>query len=264
MSKSTKTPASYRQRTYRSLVDPQGLVVSRVVVQQTDLQVMAPRDVTRQVFDMVTKYRVQLENYLARNSNFLTSMVPLKDDPLAPAIVKSMIRAGRDSGVGPMAAVAGVLAEYVGQDLLAEGNREVIVENGGDIFLARDQESVIAVFAGESPLSYRLGIKINPERTPLGICSSSGTVGHSLSFGCADSVTVLARSTALADSAATRLGNEFKSAQDINHTLSVAEGIPGISGVVLIKGEHLGAWGDVELVPLSGITENRPLSNGGH
>ena len=107
-----------------------------------------------------------------------------------------------------MAAVAGAIAEYVGRSLLLQGVREVMVENGGDIFLSRKKDCTVAIFAGQSPLSNKVGVLIAGKDMPRAVCTSSGTVGHSLSFGDADSVTVLASSTPLADAVATRLGNE--------------------------------------------------------
>ena len=241
-------PASYQQRTYRKIVDPAGLVPTQVSIRETDLQIMAASDVSREAAHLVIRYRAQLENYLHSHPLFLTSLRPLDHDPLAPPLVKSMLEAGCLAGVGPMAAVAGTIAEYVGRDLLTAENNEIIIENGGDIFLARQRECLISIFAGESPLSHKLGVRIVPERMPLGVCTSSGTVGHSLSFGLADSVTVLSPSTPLADAAATRLGNELKDENDINHCLATAQGIEGISGVIVIKNDRLGVWGEVELV----------------
>jgi ApbE superfamily uncharacterized protein (UPF0280 family) len=256
MKKSTKKdPASYRQRTYRAIVDAEGLQQSEVTVRETDLQILASEEVKERATRLVLQYRAQLENYLTRQPAFLTSLVPQPFDPLAPPIVKAMLQAARDTNVGPMAAVAGAIAEFVGNDLLDE-SEEIIVENGGDIFMSLQRDSVVAVFAGESPLSYRLGIKISSDRMPLGICTSSGTVGHSLSLGSSDSVTVLATSTVLADAAATRLGNELKNDDDLNFTLAVAESLPGISGVFIIMGEKLGAWGEIEIVRLSDPTKN--------
>lgn len=162
-----------------------------------------------------------------------------------------MQRASTATAVGPMAAVAGAMAEFVGRGLLAAGAQEVVVENGGDIFLARRQECVVGIFAGTSPLSNRVGIRIDPSRMPLGVCTSSGRIGHSLSLGQADAVTVLAADTCLADAAATRLGNEVKNSGDIDHALAVAQTISGLDGVVIIQDQRMGAWGKVELVQLS-------------
>jgi hypothetical protein len=135
----------------------------------------------------------------------------------------------------------------VGRELLKK-SREVIVENGGDIFLSTKKGRLVAVFAGDSPLSGRIALKISPGE--VGVCTSSGTVGHSLSFGKADAVVVVSPDTLLADAAATALGNRVRSEEDIKKALHFAQEIPGIKGVVVVKGEKLGAWGEVELVPI--------------
>ena len=121
-------------------------------------------------------------------------------------LVKEMIRVSTLANVGPMAAVAGAMAEFVSKDLL-KISKQVIVENGGDIYLATSRERTIGIYAGTSPLSMKLGITISPEDSPLGVCTSSGTVGPSLSFGKADAVCILSKSAALADAAATAVGN---------------------------------------------------------
>lgn len=151
-----------------------------------------------------------------------------------------------------MAAVAGVIAEFVGRDLLDRyGLAEIVVENGGDIYLQRQVATTIAIFAGPSPLSNKIGIRLRAAQTPVGICTSSATVGHSISLGRADAVTVLSASTALADAVATRIGNETKNDRDINQAVALAATISGVHGVLIIKGENLGVWGDLELVGLN-------------
>jgi ApbE superfamily uncharacterized protein (UPF0280 family) len=154
---------------------------------------------------LALQYRLQIENYIQQHHEFAKALSPFALDALAPPIVKEMLAAGSSAGVGPMAAVAGVIAEYVGRGLLHSGCREVLVENGGDIYINRCQDCTVAIFAGESSLSLRVGVKLAGHIMPVAVCTSSGTVGHSLSFGLADSVTVIARSTALADAAATVL-----------------------------------------------------------
>jgi ApbE superfamily uncharacterized protein (UPF0280 family) len=249
--KSKIVPASYQNRTYRSLLDTGELVSFKVMVKETDLHVMAYADLHIKTAHLITQYRNQLENYISRFSVFLTSLTPLELDVLAPPIIKNMMKAGLQAGVGPMAAVAGAMAEFVGGDLLRqEGCGEIVVENGGDIFLKRSIDCRVGIFAGQSPLSNKVGLKIVAANMPVGICTSSATVGHSLSFGQADAVTVLASSVCLADAAATRLGNETKGKRPIDEVLKVAESIEGIIGVIVIRGEELGAWGEVELVEL--------------
>jgi ApbE superfamily uncharacterized protein (UPF0280 family) len=164
----------------------------------------------------------------------------------APDIVKEMIKAGSASGVGPMAAVAGAIAEAVGKELMTY-SPEVIVENGGDIFLKIMQKRTVGIFAGNSPLTGKLGIEIEAEDTPLGICTSSGTVGHSLSYGKADAVVILSTSTALADAAATAIGNIVKDDADINKAIEFGRTINGLKGLVIIKDDKTGAWGEVKL-----------------
>ena len=246
------SPESYQDRIYRKNISADGLVSSYVSVKETDLHILAAGDIAKDGYDSVHRYRNQLENYIGSHPDFLTVLVPLKPDPLAPPIIKDMLQAATAANVGPMAAVAGAIAEYVGRDLLETGLEEVVVENGGDIFLKRNRECATAIFAGTSPLSQKVGVRIAPEHMPLGICTSSGTVGHSLSLGQADSVTVLASSTPLADAAATLLGNEASSGgkENINHVLEVARTIPGLLGVVIICGEQMGAWGEIDLVGL--------------
>ncbi len=250
--KRKKKPESYSDRAYRKLVSAADLVATKVCVEETDLHILAEADVTGPATDLILQYRAQLENYILKNPHFCASLDPLSADILAPPLIRDMLKAGEAATVGPMAAVAGTIAEYVGRGLVAAGHGEVMVENGGDIFLRRSHDCSVAIFAGESPLSYKVGLRIASSQMPIGICTSSGTVGHSLSMGNADSVTVLSHSTPLADAAATRLGNEVgaeKGAEKgIAAALAVAREIPGIIGVVVVCGERLGAYGEVELI----------------
>ena len=246
-------PLSFQQRFYRSELATGTLRAMEVRVDQSDLQIMAERDVRREARDLLLACRSQLEQYIRHHPDFMTSLTPLADDRLAPAVVRQMLAAGQGAGVGPMAAVAGAVAEYVGRGLLKlEGVAEVMVENGGDIFLARRAPSLCAIYAGDSPLSGTVGLRIPAEKMPLGICTSSGTIGHSLSFGVADSVTVLAPDCAVADAAATALANVVKKDNDMNHALEQAKKVAHIIGVVIICNEQLGAWGEVELTRLAG------------
>ncbi len=249
-----KDPESYSERFYRSFSLGKGLESARVCVEETDLQIFTTSDVLATAKELVIRYRLQLERYIQRNPTFESSLIPLESDILATPIVQEMLAAGKGAGVGPMAAVAGTISQYVGEGLLADGQREVIVENGGDVFLSKVDDCTVAIFAGESPLSYTVGIRIRVENMPCGVCTSSGTVGHSLSFGDADSVTVVAKSTALADAVATRLGNEVGSGRGgkagVQRALDCAKNVKGIIGVVVICGAVMGAVGDVELVRL--------------
>ena len=245
-----KTPLSYQDREYRR-VENSGLVSSVVKIAETDLHILASRPVGDQALQLVSEVRGYIERYIEEHPRFIDALVPLPIDNRAPEVVRQMLAAGMQAGVGPMAAVAGVVAEKVGRALLAQGHHEVIVENGGDLFVARDQACTVAVYAGESPLSGKLAVGLQPDQMPCGVCCSSGTIGHSLSLGLADAVVVVALSTALADAAATRLANEVDMGkQSINRALELAGEIDGLAGVVIIAGDQLGAWGDIELLKL--------------
>jgi ApbE superfamily uncharacterized protein (UPF0280 family) len=252
MGKRRKNPESYRDRKYRSLLEEGGLVSSFVKIKDTDLHILADRDVTLWAQDLALQYRLQVETYITKNPLFASSLVPIARDDHAPPLIREMFDACRRAGVGPMAAVAGTIAEYVGRTLIKKGCLEVMVENGGDIFLWRTTDCRVAIFAGESPLSNRVGVRLKASDMPVAVCTSSGTVGHSLSFGQADSVTVIAQSAALADAVATRLGNEAGQSgsgdSKIKGVLEIGQQIDGVQGVVVICNEHIGAVGEIELI----------------
>nr|HID58237.1 UPF0280 family protein [Desulfobacterales bacterium] len=223
------------------------LSVFNVVIKETDLWVRADKDLMETTRDLVLECRLPLERYVERNPQFLHSLSPVEMDPLAPPIVKTMIEASMKVGVGPMAAVAGTIAEYVGRELLAY-SREVIVENGGDIFIRTDSPLTVGIFAGASPLSQKVGLRVDPNGAPIAVCTSSGTVGHSLSLGRADAVTIVSRSGALADAAATAVGNRVLRRSDIKTAIDWAKEVEGVLGILIIYREKIGLWGDFELV----------------
>jgi ApbE superfamily uncharacterized protein (UPF0280 family) len=236
----------HEPRTYRGRIKGKDLVSFTVQVEETDLFIRAWQNLSKEAEEAVRECRSSLKSYIADHPRFRASLKPLSVGAEAPEIVREMAGAAETAGVGPMAAVAGAIAEAVGRQLL-RFSPEVIVENGGDIFLSIRSQRRVAIYAGDSPLSNELAVEINPEKTPLGVCTSSGTVGHSLSFGSADAVTVLSRSTALADAAATAIGNVIKTEKDIPAGLQIARRIPELEGVVIVKGEKMGVWGDVRL-----------------
>lgn len=240
---------SYQPRTYRTRMRRVGLVGFRVAVKETDLMILAQRDLATEVRGLVIQERQQLEAYIQQHPEFLTALTPWSPDPYAPPLVRQMIAAAGIAGVGPMAAVAGAIAARVGQALMAF-TEEVIVENGGDIFLHLKHPATVSLYAGRSPLSHKVGLKIYPDQETWGVCTSSGTVGPSLSLGRADAACVVAADAALADACATALGNRVPEASAINEALHWLETLPGLTGAVVVVGEHLGAWGKIELVPL--------------
>lgn len=242
-----KTP-DFQPRYYRDWSKDRDLVSFNVVVKETDLYIRARKNFKEKAMEIVQRQRALLENYITRHPGFMTALVPFPVGADAPAIAKMMEEAAEKVNVGPMAAVAGAFAEFVGRDLL-KFSAEVIVENGGDIFLKTAKSRLVGVYAGEnSPLTGKIALKIEPFDTPLGVCTSSGTVGHSLSFGKSDAVVVLSPSTALADAAATAIGNIVKEETDIEKALEFARGVTGLVGVAVIINDKMGVWGKVNLI----------------
>ena len=131
-------------------------------------------------------------------------------------------------------------------------NHDVIVENGGDLYLSLSTARRVLIYAGDAPLSNRLALQIKPEDTPLGICTSSGRFGHSLSFGKAHAAVILSRDPALADAVATATANRVKKPEDIDAAVAFAAGIPGIKGVIVILDDRMGLWGDLDLKRVKG------------
>jgi ApbE superfamily uncharacterized protein (UPF0280 family) len=247
---STKRPEEYTDRgAYRRRMRPADLASFVVRIGESDLHISASRELPGLARRELEVARAGIEGYIRAHPKFQTTLEPWPADADAPPVVRAMIAAGAAAGVGPMAAVAGAVAAAVGRALLGQC-REVIVENGGDIFLASREERVAAVFAGESPLSMKLGLKLPPCPDGGGLATSSGTVGPSLSFGQADAAVALAADAALADAAATAIGNRVKKPGDLAAAMEFAENLPGLSGALAIIGENLAAWGEMELVEL--------------
>ncbi|MBW1708285.1 MAG: UPF0280 family protein [Deltaproteobacteria bacterium] len=235
---------------YRHKIRSSGLDSFRVQVEQTDLFIRAERDLSIEALELVILGRKRITDWAENHPFFLTSLKPLPEDPLAPSPVKEMQHAGRIAGVGPMAAVAGGLAEFVGLGLLRLSPKGVIVENGGDIFISAASEIVVGLFAGDASVSLSLGLVVSPDENPSGICTSSSTVGHSLSLGKTDAATVKADSAALADAVATALGNRVKRIQDIEPALNWAVSLAGVHGAAVVLGDKIGLLGDLNLVQI--------------
>jgi hypothetical protein len=239
----------YTERHYRKRVRSADLLSFHVAVKETDLWISAEQVLEKEALDLVLECRQRLEHYIASHPAFVTALQPLPADPYAPAMIKEMIFRTRALGVGPMASVAGAIAQHVGGGLL-RWSPQVIVENGGDIFLKAARRVTVSLFAGPSPLSGKVGLMIPERMMPVGVCSSSATVGHSLSMGVADAVCVLSPSATLADGAATALCNRIGGKKELKRLDALAGAIEGIVGVVVIMGDELATWGDVELVAL--------------
>ena len=221
-----------------------------VAVKETDLCIHASHRMDDLARDLVLRYRTYIEAHIKNHPEFGTTLAPWEMQSPVPNIIADMIKSGRKAGVGPMAAIAGAIAEFVGRDLLSHA-AEVIVENGGDVFIKCNEPLSVGIYAGKSPLSMRVGLRIDSGPKPLAVCTSSGTVGHSLSLGRADAVSVVSESCALADAAATAIGNQVRSKKDIQSAVEFGQKIEGVLGILIILGDKLGMWGDLEIISLA-------------
>ena len=238
----------YQKRYYRRWVSADGLLSVRVRVQETDLHILSDLPINRRYcIERVRHYRRKIQAYIARDERFFTSLKPIAIERAAPRIIRDMAAAARKANVGPMAAVAGAIAQHLGKDLLKKGCRNIIVENGGDIFVKMSRSVSVGVFAGESVLSGRMRVLLPLSARSYGICTSSGTVGHSLSFGTADAVMIVAGNAALADAVATATGNRVKSKEDFAAAVRFARSIRGVTGVLVIVKNDFVSWGALAL-----------------
>lgn len=232
----------YQERAYKNYIKASDLKRFEVIEKETDLLILAENNLYDKALGLLLKYRGEIEKYIKENPRFSKSYSPLWSRFNAPPIIKEMIRGSRKAKVGPMASVAGTIAEFVGRALL-EFSEEIIVENGGDLFINIKQTRKFEVNA-------QLAIEVEPQARPFSICTSSGTSGNSFSFGQADSVVVISQRAALADAAATAIGNIVKEVTDIDHAMKKARKIRGLDGVLIIKDDQVGILGKVNLVPL--------------
>jgi len=237
----------YEERTYRSLINKGNLTSYNVKIAESDLLISSDTNLADVALKYLAKHRYSLEIYIKSHPDFLTSLLPLPEDDLAPPIVRDMLAKSKICGVGPMASVAGAISEFVGYDLLNQ-TKNLIIENGGDIFIKTENKLITSVYAGVSPLSYNVNFIVKPEETPLGICTSSATVGPSLSFGKADAVCVISKSATMADAAASAIGNKVKNKNDIKPALDFGIKIKGVTGIIIILENEMGAIGKLELV----------------
>jgi ApbE superfamily uncharacterized protein (UPF0280 family) len=212
--------------------------------------------------DASLRARREIERFIRLRPEFRWSLEPLKLKGPHPIIIELMLRAGELAEVGPFAAVAGAISQIAAEAALEAGAENALVENGGDIAIMGNRDFRIGVFAGDVKGSGKIGFLVRAGELPIGICTSSGTIGHSISFGEADAVTVVAREASVADAAATSIANAVKGEDvesSIDFGLNRAKHIPEILGCLIVRGGHIGTWGKLpELILPS--SKSRELS----
>jgi hypothetical protein len=235
----------YEQRDYRKLFQNE-LKMYNVCVEETDLLVGTDENIAKTVLKAVRTYRHDIYAAIEKDHEFFTSLIPV-EDPDATGIAKIMIDAAKLAGVGPFAAVAGAIDDMVAAEL-KKYSSQVFLENGGDIYIDSNKDRKIGIYAGNSPLSNRFAIEIPAEMFPLGICTSSATVGHSFSMGKADAACIICRTAAIADAFATATCNRIKKEEDIESALGWAKSHEEVLGAVAIMNDKIGAIGNIKLV----------------
>lgn len=196
----------------------------------------------------IFEIRNDLKRYIQKNQDFLLSLEPLKikEDDLSPIVLK-MYESSVCAEVGPMACVAGTISEMSLDYLIENESTFSIVENGGDIALINDTKVLCGIYSNNEILGNNIAFEIKKREKPLGICTSSGKIGHSISFGESDSVTVISNSPSIADGLATRIANEVTgedSEDKVSNALEAAENYREFyNGVLIISDDNVGTVG---------------------
>jgi ApbE superfamily uncharacterized protein (UPF0280 family) len=198
-------------------------------------------------FKTIQFHRKQLEAYITMHPQALHALHPIVLEKPVPRIVDCMSCVTQPLGIGPMAAVAGVLADFAVESMLEHNVVVAAVENGGEIFVHTIQTPFnIGLYAGNAPVSAQIGFQILPSDCPIGVGTSSGTVGHAFSFGEADAATVFAENAAIADAAATAVCNTVQGRdiqQSVETGINFAKALPFIRGAVIVRGDYIGSTG---------------------
>ena len=198
--------------------------------------------------DYIYSIRADLKSYIAHNRDFLISYHPLESKNDNPAlIVQKMLEASNICDVGPMACVAGTISEMSLNYMISRNSSYTIVENGGDIALVNDRKVLCGIYSGNEILGNNIAFRIKPRKNPLGICTSSARIGHSVSFGDSDSVTVISPSPSVADGLSTRIANEVRGNDSEERVLNAAEAAENykefFSGVLIVADDSVATIG---------------------
>ncbi len=243
----------FEKRTYRSQFNTSRFTGFEIKYLETDLWIgVDPESFLPEIKEVaqnkIKELRRKLDEYIQTEPFFKKSLKPFQPGEEAPAEASEMAAAAGKAGIGPMSTVAGLFAREIGHEIIQNFSvNELVIENGGDIFAFLNKELVLSVFAGDSILSERIGLNVTPKISPLGICTSAGTVGPSLSYGKADAVVVVAEDALIADAFATAFGNKVKSPDDVEKVIKQAEKYPEILSLLIICEDKIGVRGDYEI-----------------
>ncbi|MEN8118455.1 MAG: UPF0280 family protein [Bacteroidota bacterium] len=243
----------FEERTYRTQFNSERFTGFEIKHQETDLWIGVDPgsfqpEMEKIAFAKMKSLRETFDNYIQSEPFFKKSLKPFHPSESAHKEAVEMAIAAEKAGIGPMSAVAGLFAREVGEEIIRNFSvNELVIENGGDIYVLLKDELVLSVFAGESILSERIGLVIPAENSKLGICTSAGTVGPSLSYGKADAVVVVCEDILLADALATALGNKVKSPNDVEKVIKQSGKYPEILSLLIICEDKIGVKGENEI-----------------
>ncbi len=246
-------PTIFEERTYRTQFNCERFKGFEVKHLETDLWIGVNPDSFDESMKVLAHEKIKglrdvFERYIEKEPFFKKSLKPFQPSGIAPKEAVEMASAAEKAGIGPMSAVAGLFAREVGEKILQNFPvRELVVENGGDIYVLLQDELVLSVFAGESILSERIGLVIPAKNKKMGICTSAGTVGPSISYGKADAVVAVCNDILLADALATAFGNKVKSPDHVEKVIKQAENFPELQSLLIICEDKVGIRGDNEV-----------------
>jgi len=231
---------------YRKNISVKDKHCYRLKYKYTDLFITSDREILKELEGPVLSFYKEIEKIISGEPAFERSLVPVEIKSYYPPFIKKMCHASRMFGVGPMAAIAGAVCDSIAESI-AHNCRFLMIENGGDIFIKSTTGVKVGLYSSNSHFSDKLNIEFDAEQTPCGICSSSGHIGHSLSLGSSDLVTIMSDTTTLADAAATAVANSIKEQTDIEKAINQYKKNKEIKGLVIIKGNKIGIWGAIQL-----------------
>jgi len=232
---------------YRVNVAKKAEFAWKISYKYSDLFISCDRDIYSFIHDKLIDFYNILEQEIKENPDFEKSLIPLKNYSCNNWILSEMYKTSETFNVGPMAAVAGSLCEYISREI-QDRVRYLVIENGGDVYIKSTRDAVISVFLKNNYFGKGLNIKIEKKLLPCGIASSSGTFGHSLSLGNSDIAMVLAKNAIIADAAATAFANKIKNKDDLEKAVNSMKDKEGILGLLAIKDEKIAIYGQMALI----------------
>lgn len=231
------------------------------VIKESDVTVISESELFIKIAkETLLRERLIIEETIRKYPEFQKSFDPyFTKDP--PEVIKRMEDAAEICDVGPMAAVAGVLADLMSENMKKNAAKIAVVENGGEIMVNSLEDINIALYSMTTALKAQIGFVFKGEDEKIGIGTSSGTFGHGISLGKADTVTVFAIDAGIGDAAATRVANEVNGEdieKSIGKALEVADSLEYVTGTFITRGNLVGKSGNIpELVSIQGDYEKQ-------